>query len=664
MAVAIALTVVAAVPRFHELGKLSFYSDEALSVLSARSLLDRGSSQMPSGMPYLRALPFTWANAGAAAVFGVDDQASYRATSALLGTLTPAAVFLTGTAFTSPPAAALGATLLALSEWHIAFSRLSRMYVPFLFFFLLSGFYFWRWAYGGRKTHLISALAFFAVTMSLHLLGIFAIQFALVPAFLEKRPAIGRVQLVACGLFAAGVAFLLHNAVVDTPYDEWSLPAGFVLEGLDRSDAGERIGDTSPWMLILASVGAAGGAWLGWRVRPPRAQDDPYRRLVLLGMMGAGALSGTFLALGHLWGAALAAVPLLLICPYPPAEALRRAALPLVLFVVGAGAWGLYALSSLGLSEGLRRLTVFPFPYPIFFWRQFPGLMVLFVGAVLWMLVRRDRSDRHGETTLVLVVLMTFAAIGVEQAWGGTRYLLHIYPYLILAASAMLLEVCRRVTRWAGVDRRWAPVAATALALSGVTGAHGIAAAFGAATVDHGEQVNAYTHIFPFRPDHRGPGMFVRDNLQAGDVVIAEQPAIQLIYAGQVDYWLRRAGDARQFMYLAPDGVPRDIYGGAQLLSTPEQIENLKESIVGSIWLITSGETFTQRAWYFSDEQKRWVELLEASAEPSYTGEDGVTRVYCLNCSTDPRANGRTSTASTPDARPRADPGRSLSRLH
>lgn len=632
LAIAIGLTVVAAVPRFYELGKLSFYSDEALSVLSARSVLDHGAPQMPSGMPYLRALPFTWANAGAAALFGVDDPAAYRATSALLGTLTPAAVFLTGTAFTSLPAAAVGATLLALSEWHIAFSRLARMYVPFLFFFLLSGFFFWRWAYQGRLVYLLSALSFFAVTMSLHLLGIFAVQFALVPVFLEKRPAIRRTYLLGTGLVAAAVAFYLDGAVVAAPYEEWSLPAGFVLEGLSPRVPAEPVTGSSPWMLLWAPFGAIVGAWLAWRVGPSRALGDPHQRLIFVGLIGAGALSGVLLALGHLWGATLAGVVLLLICPNPLPAALRRAGLPVLLFSIGAGAWCLYATTSLGLSAGLRRLAMFPFPYPMFFWRQFPGLVALFVGAVLWMLLRHDRSDRHGETTLILVVLMTTAAIGAQQAWGGTRYLFHIYPYLILGASAMLLELCRRGARLVRVDRRWAPVAAMALAISGVTGAHGLAAALEVATLDHGEQVNAHTHIFPFRPDHRGAGTFVRENLRAGDVVIAEQPAIQLIYAGQVDYWFRRAGDARRFMYLAPDGDPRDIYGGARLLSTPDQIENVVESGQGSVWFITSGETSTQRDWYFSDDQNRWIELLEATAEPMYTGEDGLTRVYCLNC--------------------------------
>src|SRR5207247_8417779 len=60
LSIAIALTLVAAGPRFYRLGALGFYGDEDLSVLAARAVVDGQGSRMPSGMPYRRALPLTW----------------------------------------------------------------------------------------------------------------------------------------------------------------------------------------------------------------------------------------------------------------------------------------------------------------------------------------------------------------------------------------------------------------------------------------------------------------------------------------------------------------------------------------------------------------------------------------------------------------------------
>jgi hypothetical protein len=168
--------------------------------------------------------------------------------------------------------------------------------------------------------------------------------------------------------------------------------------------------------------------------------------------------------------------------------------------------------------------------------------------------------------------------------------------------------------------------------LSGITGAHGIASAVETATLDHGQAINPLIHIFPVRPDHRGPGHYVREHRQPGDVVITEHPSTQFIYAGQVDYWLRRPGDARRFLYLASDGVPRDIYANTILLPTVERIEQVVRSAGGRVWLITSGETHAQEDWYLSPHQRAWLDSLETSTEPEFLGQDGISGVFCLNC--------------------------------
>ena len=172
---ALFLIVLAAIPRFVNIGTLGFYGDEETTALPARSLADGRGARMPSGMPYRRALPQTWVNAVSSKIFGADRELSYRVPAALLGTLTVPMLFLLGRYTVGGAAAFLAAVFLALSEWHIVTSREARMYAPFLFFYLGSGFFMWAWATTAKYKHLLIAILLFVLTVSLHQLGVFAV---------------------------------------------------------------------------------------------------------------------------------------------------------------------------------------------------------------------------------------------------------------------------------------------------------------------------------------------------------------------------------------------------------------------------------------------------------------------------------------------------------
>ena len=121
------LTIVAAIPRLYDLGDLGFYMDEETTAFASRSMAETGSPQMPSGMPYYRAISQTWLNSISAKTFGLDNEFSYRLPGALLGILTIPLIFLLVRVFTGTSIAFLVALLLALSEWHIITSRQARM---------------------------------------------------------------------------------------------------------------------------------------------------------------------------------------------------------------------------------------------------------------------------------------------------------------------------------------------------------------------------------------------------------------------------------------------------------------------------------------------------------------------------------------------------------
>jgi len=131
------------------------------------------------------------------------------------------------------------------------------------------------------------------------------------------------------------------------------------------------------------------------------------------------------------------------------------------------------------------------------------------------------------------------------------------------------------------------------------------------------------------RPDHRGPGLFVRHHLRPGDVVIAEDALEQRWYTGQVDRWFRSPDDARKFLFQDADGIVRDIYVGALLQESPPG-PALLDGDEKAVWLITSGETALARSWYLSPEQAAWLDSIEARLEPVYEGADGLSGVYCF----------------------------------
>ncbi|MEJ2548484.1 MAG: hypothetical protein P8125_11845, partial [Gemmatimonadota bacterium] len=101
-AAVLALTAGSTALRLHELGSLGFFGDEETTALAARSVAEGRGSAMPSGMPYRRALPYTWMNALAAKRFGLDDEIGYRVPAALIGAATIPLIYGVGTAIAGP----------------------------------------------------------------------------------------------------------------------------------------------------------------------------------------------------------------------------------------------------------------------------------------------------------------------------------------------------------------------------------------------------------------------------------------------------------------------------------------------------------------------------------------------------------------------------------
>jgi 4-amino-4-deoxy-L-arabinose transferase-like glycosyltransferase len=635
LVITIVLTLIAAVPRFYGLGALGFYGDEETTALPARALAEGHGPTMPTGMPYYRALPLTWTNALLAEHMGLDRELSYRLSSAVLGTLTIPLLFLLAGPFVGWRIAALASVLLALSEWHIAVSREARMYGPFLFFYLGTAFATWRWATTGKNFKLVIAGVSFAVAVSLHQLGMLAVVFALIPIVFASWTRVAPLRLLAVsliGILGAGA------------YARYFVNAAF-RSGLhaQREQLTAKIASAPVWLplpLEQASVWGIGAALIGtglglWAaVRGEPADLEPGHTLRFAGRCAGAAATGALACIGQLYGASLALLVLLYLYPGDRLALARRVWLPATLVVALAGLWSAATLARLGIGAGVKMLLNFPFPYPSLLAEIFPIILLLFTAASVYLALRAPSGDEYPIRACVLAAILPLAAVGIASRWGGVRYLLGAYPFILITAAAALLWLLglpgRLIPRW---SQNHALVLAVLLAALGALTGHGMPQALGVTTLNYGDRINALIYNSVIYPDHRTPGLFLRRNLVASDIVVAEDPLEQRWYAGRADYWFRNPADARAFAYRAGDGHLRDVYVDSVLLETATDLETLVKSAAGRVWLVTSGETYFERDYYLSPEQRAWLASVEKQDKAAFVGLDGVTRVYCLNCS-------------------------------
>jgi len=126
--------------RLADLNGQSFWVDEMNHVVAAQSLLKGNGAVFPSGLPYDRSLLFTKLVARSFALFGVSEF-SARFPSAIFGVLSiPLVFFVAARMFRHVGIGLVAAFLQAFTPFNIGWSRVSRMYAIFQFFFLLAAY--------------------------------------------------------------------------------------------------------------------------------------------------------------------------------------------------------------------------------------------------------------------------------------------------------------------------------------------------------------------------------------------------------------------------------------------------------------------------------------------------------------------------------------------
>lgn len=135
----LALVALAAVPRFWDLAAVGLtHFDEGAYAMSAQAMAE---GDLPDGLYPLQhylSPPLYFGLGGLLmSLFGASDQVMLWL-SALFGTLTVPLIFVLGRRWNGRAAGASASLLVALSAFHVAYSRIGLTDVTFLFFFLLA----------------------------------------------------------------------------------------------------------------------------------------------------------------------------------------------------------------------------------------------------------------------------------------------------------------------------------------------------------------------------------------------------------------------------------------------------------------------------------------------------------------------------------------------
>lgn len=630
LTIALVLLALAAIPRFHALGELGFYGDEETTAFPARAVALGGAPEMPSGMPYYRAFPFTLCNAASAAIFGVDEELSYRVPAALFGTLTVPIFFLFACGRFRWDVATLASLWLALSEWHIAVSREARMYAPFLLLFLLTVFAFWNWVDRRKAGWLAVALAFFVICISVHTLGRLSVVVCAVPVLIPTWRRVPVLRIAGLALAMGVGSQLLSERLILAPYKKW------VPDDLgQREGAGGPFPDwivSAPGLAFLAGL-LLFGLWLAWSVLPRRGwkpELDSWRKAAVAGSVAfLCALVGVASGFGFVHAVGMLLFMVALILPRGAWALLR---LPVAIVAVVCAGHVVRAVALHGLDSGIKAVTDHPFSYLLHFHELGDLMGLLFVVGGLTLVLREPRESERSLRAAALGTLFLLYFVGLYSTWTG-RYVLEVYPLMLLVAAWVALAGARALlTRLApGREQRLSLAALAGVTLVGLFWMHGIPAAVRASSVDYGDETSQLIYAHPVYPDHKGPGEFLAARLGEDDIVIAEDALQQRWYVGRVDYWLRDPDLHAVYLYRDDDGRLTDIYVSSRI-PTIAELERSWQPSERKVWLVTSGET--ANVWHFALDEARlaWLQEVFDRREPLFVGADGVTEVYCINC--------------------------------
>lgn len=649
--------------RVRNLGGLGFAADEELTALAVKGLIENGYPVMPSGMPYLRGLPFSYLLELSVYVFGFNEF-SLRLPSVLFATLKIPLVYFLTKLVLDKGTAILVTIIISFSVFDIQISRLARMYSMFGFFYLLSLYIFYRGFIKGEKICRWVTPLLFIFTFLIHDLGVTLLFLFLLPLLLKNYNFITKKFLIGL-FFIVGFASLsilslkkwfyfylmpendsLSMEVQKSLLDKiWGLPMKiFYMPDLNLF---RHLMMSKPSFLAIVISIIMIFLYLILRKYQKGEKDlYVYYTVILIAAFFHLYTIAIIIFLSYLYKTQKG---LYGISQRPAIIWLSILALTFILwFLYGLFIWkgGDYSITNTSnlIRRIIKSLIAYPAPHIRIFFEAFPKMSIIVILA-LSMVFHKIATEKSKINLLFLFYsfISPLLISGIVHEWTQTRYIYHLYPIFIMLYSWVIISLVSKIIGMMlkGLERYPIPYGSFSLyikkyknlafifvlifILHYTLNLHSIRESYAVSNYTYGRNTYPVLDGYESYPDHKGAGSFVRRHLQEGDIVIAMDAYQQAYYTGKVDYKIKLSKNDTS----EKQGI--NIYTKSKVISDlPELLQLISMHKDGRVWLITSNEIASKFRYQVID--KDIDQFLEKnSSKCVYTGRDRKTKVYILN---------------------------------
>jgi hypothetical protein len=536
-----------------------FSSDEEITAVVVRGIADSGLPILPSGMLYLRGVPYSYAAWLAGTLFGHSLEV-YRVVSVLFAALAVVLMYLLVRQVAPRPAAIVAALLLATFPPLIVASVTARFYTAFVAASLCAAWMLSRVRFEAGSTSAATAgtTRWFLVTLAaaslLHEFGMLLALLPLCAAACAGRPGAARGWLF---VFAWSVVLLIGVQAARVLLESWPVaevgpaPASwsaFVHAPLARpplylfelaSPAGLAAIALGVAALVLLARGTSGASWL---LLAPAA------------LLAFAFQTGLVLLLLVLWSLAR------------PDRAWPSIAAASLVWVGTAGLWLGHTFLATDMQVSLAHAADLVRPTLGYPWEAFAHVggylpLVAFAAAGGVVLqIARPRSADGALRALTMFGILGLAALGVSAVEFTERYMLLVVPFVFVPAAAFAATgadwLASRGGTWQWIVRPLAAGLLTALLVAnqfsrGAEGGGfertGLAPATNTAW-QADEEMSTSRH----------------------DLVVCNDEMACQLYLGRVDYWLLQSSIADDYLV---GSDRRSLYTGARVVSDARALD-------------------------------------------------------------------------------------------
>lgn len=610
----LAMLVVGTIVRFWGLGNVGLHGDEETMALPTMSILETGIPLLPSGMFYPRAIGQLYLMAASVSVFGESEWA-LRLPSAIVGSIAGIIAFFLGRRFLSPSYNLIFVAVMTFLPYMIEISQTARMYVFFTTSLMLFGVLIFRWERDATLINLLLAFLTWLTVLHFHALAIFGSPLFLYPGIAQR--SVRRLIAGGAAMALAYVAFGTQARWINGKYPSGAERLPNTESAIESAETEIPLANTEI-LDAISTVGVVGGLLL----------------VVALAYIGRPRERGMWLPAIFLMAGVLAcsmyhyhigAIMLLVGSVTWNRESRGYLSRLSIIFAALAAlaAAQLYVLYNSGDFPGrslIGAIVGLPSIWPLLRFSEYsPGAVILFALAAAIAVFRLSKNQPVPDFFMLFSIAVwgPLFLVGFFSWYVPPRYTLGALPFFLLCCVAGLAYIARNSPLHSTIVKSRALTSALAVALTLVI-----------------VNPNALSQVinvdYSSRPDHKGAAEFVLSlPLKSNDIVVAEDALQQRYYLGRTDYWLLNIEFARQFAVVRGSEL-RDQYTGATVLGSGAELTRVLEmDKSGDLYIIGSGENFT-------DGRRRMrgngiSEVLGSDKlEPIFTGRDGYTVVWRL----------------------------------